>query len=702
MVQLALNQGPQDALLYDNSRSYFTNVGYTRTSNFQIEYRDVDSQSGGDFGSTLQFVLPKAADLLGPVDLMIDLPTPTDADSKLQGVTAEDDVAYAAWVDEVGLAAIEKVTFTVGSNDIESITGEQLQIRNELMTSDEMRLGFDQIQKTGRRPFSMLDASAGGIPTAGYTIKNLSTQTLTAGGNMDSGTASTHATPNRGILRVKPFATATDDQMFIAEYDTRLFTSGGDLVQFSNTASDLQLHTTAQLKIRQFGSGFRNGKGKYTVQKLTTAGVTAFEALITSGKDTNGAELAKLGFTDAVGTTSSLGTLTIELHVFDMGGVENHERPGDNSSLPTAFQKKYNKDYSRVIAYKSKGDPASGGTTLLQGKRSLTIPLGLFFTTHASKYFPLAAVAGCNDVRVSVKLRPIKELVQYHAIGNATTSALSFPKLETPKLRCHYVHVTGPEATTLMNMEHVRLMQMFQHQEHRVSVAKGVGGKAINIDLSFLHPVTCLLVTIRQTQDMSTDDEGQDAAGKACRKGFFFYHGDGTPPNHDSAYGLGGEPDDPKRGGTVKVNRIKLTLNGQDRHPGLSNGVETSYTRSRLIPALHSNSNSDRQHIAATAKNGSARTQFAVNPEDVDYALNGSKNIMVVPFSLNPEGSNPAGAVNMSKVSHAKLTLDLEQGAGAMDPLYHDADTTEYIVDVHAMYWNWLQIKDGRALLSFA
>ena len=40
MPQLQINQGPQDALLYDNSRSYFTNVGYVRTSNFQVEYRD--------------------------------------------------------------------------------------------------------------------------------------------------------------------------------------------------------------------------------------------------------------------------------------------------------------------------------------------------------------------------------------------------------------------------------------------------------------------------------------------------------------------------------------------------------------------------------------------------------------------------------------------------------------------------------------
>ena len=57
MPQLALNQGPQDALLYDNTRSYFTNVGYVRTSNFQVEYKNVEAQNTPAFGSTVNFVI---------------------------------------------------------------------------------------------------------------------------------------------------------------------------------------------------------------------------------------------------------------------------------------------------------------------------------------------------------------------------------------------------------------------------------------------------------------------------------------------------------------------------------------------------------------------------------------------------------------------------------------------------------------------
>ena len=116
MPQLQINQGPQDALLYDNTRSYFTNVGYVRTSNFQMELRDVDSQNAPQFGSTVQFVIPKAGDLLGPCDLRLSFTLPTNGASQT-GST------YTALVEKYGLAMIDKITFSVGSHDIESITG---------------------------------------------------------------------------------------------------------------------------------------------------------------------------------------------------------------------------------------------------------------------------------------------------------------------------------------------------------------------------------------------------------------------------------------------------------------------------------------------------------------------------------------------------------------------------------------------------
>ena len=110
--QLQINQGPQDALLFDNTKSYFTNVGYTRTSNFQMELRDISSQNNAALGQTVQWVIPKAADLLGPVDLVCEFAAGT-----APGTTG----AYSSFVEAVGHAMIEKITLSVGSNDIETI-----------------------------------------------------------------------------------------------------------------------------------------------------------------------------------------------------------------------------------------------------------------------------------------------------------------------------------------------------------------------------------------------------------------------------------------------------------------------------------------------------------------------------------------------------------------------------------------------------
>ena len=539
MPQLQLNSGPQDALLYDNTRSYFTNVGYVRTSNFQLELRDIDAQNSASLGSTMQFVIPKAADLLGPVDLMLEF------DKASGGGTAS---CYAAWVESVGLAMIEKVTFSVGSHDIETVTGDQLNIVNELMKSDSQRLGRDTILKSGQ----------------GSSV-----------------------------------------------YDT---------------AADAQL-------------------------------------------------------------------------------IAAHSR-------------------SRTIY---------NATTYME-KKKLIVPLGLFFTKHPSQYFPLAAIAGCNDVRIAIKLRPLNELlvlggsvtvdatsgaitgangVTVTVTTDATTGAVTTSTsgtLQTPavptwasgnpitqgsfKLRCHYVHVTGPEATTLMNKEHVRLLKLWQLNHKTVSIAATSSGTLASMDLSFLHPVSELIITIRKKSEMSSstvlEGDYRKSDQKAYTKNYFAYHGGGSDPNIESVQNrskprsAAGIPVDEY----LTVDNIKLTLNGQERHPGLAaSGLDRDYLMNRLQPMLHSNS---------TTTFGDTKDSLVVDGSEIDFQslsnMLDRKEIYVYPFSLSPESSNPSGAVNFSKVSHAKLQID---GAAV-------GTSVEYQIDVYGVHYNWLQIKDGRALTSFA
>ena len=581
MPQLQINQGPQDALLYDNTRSYFTNVGYVRTSNFQVELRDVEPVNNAELGSQVQFVIPKAADLLGPLDLIVEFNAP----SALTGVSS-----YAAWVENIGFAMLEKVIFSVGSTDVETITGDQLNIINELMRSETQRLD-KTIGKTGRGACS---------------------------------------------------------------YQANHLASAGNAHVFFDTPGASVPH---------------NG----------------------------------LGFTDG-----------------------------------------------RAIAINSSANPVEP-TDTKRYRKKVVVPLGLFFTKHPSQYFPLAAIAGCNDVRVTVKFRNMSELI---IVGNSgvacdldtTTAAdpvttikvdasptavtmanLTWPnkKIESCSLRAHYVHVTGPEATTLMNKEHVRLMKLWQNNGAFTKKVTGksaansdkVNGK-IDIDLSFLHPIQEFIITIRKTTELSSADSGEVAPNaldqKALGKNRFAYHGNGTDPNIESmanrcsagdgaivlASSSATQAYQSKPPGvfsadlntpTLKVNGFKLTLNGQERHPSLNKGIERDYLMDRLMPMLHSNTATNYEAISRGS---------LVDGSELDFAhlqqLKDRKEIYVYPFALNPEGPNPSGAVNFSKVSHARLTIEYDSVGD------YNSEEVEFQVDVYGVYYNWLQIKDGRALLSFA
>jgi len=536
MPQLQINQGPQDALLYDNTRSYFTNVGYVRTSNFQMELRDVDSQNSASLGSTVQFVIPKAADLLGPVDLMVNFATASS------GGAAN---TYAAWVEAVGLAMLERVTLSVGSHDIETVTGEQLHIINELMKSDEQRLGTHTVLKTG-------------APALYYHV----------------------------------------------------------------------------------------------------------------------------------------------------------DSDANNSWFPTGVN-------SRLIHYHD------GASQQYPDGAKLIVPLGLFFTKHPSQYFPLAAIAGCNDIRISIKFRTLDELLVLsgsdYAVDAATdkltaatqpSSAASKPvftggnAIDTCRLRCHYVHVTGPEATTLMNKEHVRLLKLWQLNTKTETIKHNTGtkNKLFSMDLSFLHPVQELIIVIRKTSEMGSGT-GSDAAPKtedqgAITKNYFAYHGGGSDPNVEALRSKMYKAESYLQTGYsdsyLTVDNFQLTLNGQERHPSLaSTGLDRNYLMNRLMPMLHSNTSYTFHDIGdnVVAPDGADQDMHRLGE------LMDRKEIYVYPFSLNPEGANPSGAVNFSKVSHAKLTIN---GTATVSVAANQDTALEYRCDVYGVHYNWLQIKDGRALTSFA
>jgi hypothetical protein len=82
----------------------------------------------------------------------------------------------------------------------------------------------------------------------------------------------------------------------------------------------------------------------------------------------------------------------------------------------------------------------------------------------------------------------------------------------------------------------------------------------------------------------------------------------------------------------------------------------------------------------------------------IDHSLD-SKAIFVYPLCIDGESDNPSGFVNFSKVSHAKFSFDMTGFSGNTQ----SADVEFYIgLYGYGVSYNWLQIRDGRALVSFA
>ena len=429
----------------------------------------------------------------------------------------------------------------------------------------------------------------------------------------------------------------------------------------------------------------------------------------------------------------------------------------------------------RLIAYSE-----AGSTDIIEkpGKK-LCIPLQFFFTKHPSQFFPLAAIAGVNDVRINIKFRPLSELLICHGgytLGTraGTTNAYPLNASTAPKdcqmaklkfdgsafercqLRCAYVHVTGPEATSLMNSEHVRLMKHWSgnHISKQFSVTCNRGGSAqtLDLDLSFLHPVTELIITIRKVSDMGGQTSNDTAVGVAAAdasgtaisggtatkaaantaqtKNYFAYHGNGKDPNPDSldeVFDMTEAADsdlDHAKPTTIKVKSFVLKLNGQTKHLD-GQGVDREYLMDRWMPQLHSNTSEKwtdlmeqvvesnpkalwSHHTTASGNHAHVASTHDNNHELVQTLKTlarqyDRKEIYSYPFSLAPEGQNPAGHLNFSKVSHAKLSIAIDGIApSAATSGANSTATDDYQVDVYGIYYNWLTIKDGRAMLSFA
>ena len=481
--KLPLQHGPQDALLLDCSRSYFNNVGYVRTCDFQQEIKDITSTNTAAFGTTTHFTVDRAADLLGQMDLVMDL-TVTQARAAHTSTKWEID----ALVDGFGYAMIDTIKITVGTNEIQEIQGEWLAIENALTRDKDFRYN--------------------------------------------------------------------------------------DMVLMDNKAV----------------------------------------------------------------------------------GAHTHQRAINNGDEP--------------------------GASKQTRKFEIIVPLSTFFSKHPSQFLPLAAVAGCNDIKIAVKLRPFSDLVFYagdYDTADDTFAAKTAPFTATAAsltpsmnfvLRSHYYHVPGPEANALISKEHVRLIKGQQRLKSHIIKKEDLTvdiAKKHSINLSFLHPVTELIFVIRSDNDLN------GANTVAAPRSYFSYLGRPNSTQSDETLrssSLANEQLATRADLGVEFLDWNFVINGNSYHPET---MTRNYTIKRLLPMTHSEGYSSKE-----------------------VADGGTPEIYGVSFAMNPEGHNPSGHLNFSKVSYSKLELNLKPGNS-----WAPASTGDLYVDIYANYYNWTQIKDGRVVNSF-
>lgn len=410
----------------------------------------------------------------------------------------------------------------------------------------------------------------------------------------------------------------------------------------------------------------------------------------------------------------------------------------------------------------------TGSTVTSYDSKQLIIPLGMFFMKGPGSYFPLCAIAGCHEVTITVELRNLNELLVIKSAPTVSgtsittsTKAKAGPaitntsiKIDKCVMRCHYVHVTGPEATLTMNKEHVRLMKLwtpprevfFEVKTSASDVKKVKTVSKLSVELPFLHPISELIFIIRRQKEMGTSTDPamkpEDHDQGSQSKNRFALHGGGNKrePNLDHGARCYADQSEHYASTTIDLKSINVRLNGSSRHPDLQavstdsgQAIDRHYLQHRLMPMLHSNTGTLMQDVFAghTDTSGIDLSAYTMIPADTTAAeiaagadsssaaiavANGPtssvndfnkynfealsemvdrKEIYVFPFSLSPESQQPSGAVNFSKVSQAYLEIDMESYS-------NKAGEDKFQIDVWGVHYNWMMCKDGKCQLSFA
>ena len=656
------NVGAQDRLLQDPSNSLFVHPGYTKTSLAQQSISDLRPvQDSKYFGNVVKWNIPQMADLLGPIDLMLEL---NEAMTKKSGDadTTYDDT-YVGWVETMGYAMIDYATLSIGQNEIERITGDQMQIMNELMSSDKGK----QVQTVGTTGRSLVALRGDQVPIKDNTHarteykwrnKHYKSPRLV----LDEG----KACPGMKLCVPLPFFFTKGPQDYLP------------LAMFSgcqNVTIEVRLRPIEELLIRgcyrynpDVVSSYHSGGKKLRVnakhnihQEYYHRGDYMPQRDLLNSSDNHGDNRANL--------VSAL-----------IGGVGLYHRatkPMHDDTQPTSTDDNANKAFrlQAITDYEN----ASGG--IHHAMRPMTTPN---VTADLDTFGTQDGFTKKDPPPVEWADGPIKDV----------------------QLRLHEVQTTSMEAEVHQNEPQVRLMKNWQHQTFHFSVPRGQFGEPVEViqkmDLHFLRPITELLVVIRKTAEMNSSVSTNAAPARvdqgAATKNRFAYHGGPSQPNieaHQHKFALDSPHHVPIHDASnrLQLKALKLNLNGQMRNANLPDGTTREYMLDRLLPMMHSNTSSTF-HMLKEQDDGHHTSQMLSQLANIWDR----KEIYVFPFALAPEAKNPTGSVNFDKVAHKELTAVLQHTwmANTTDAAEH------YQIDVYGVAYNWLQMEEGRAFNTFS
>ena len=123
-------QGKQDVFLTGNPQISFFKMVYRRYTNFAMEAQPMYFDGTANFGQRISCLIPRRGDLLGRIYIDVVLPA-----IYLNGNTTNP----VSYVNSIGNALIQEVTFEVGEQQIDRQTGEWMEIWEQLTTPASQR-----------------------------------------------------------------------------------------------------------------------------------------------------------------------------------------------------------------------------------------------------------------------------------------------------------------------------------------------------------------------------------------------------------------------------------------------------------------------------------------------------------------------------------------------------------------------------------